>query len=219
MPFDAACPPPSSAPPPPPFRPPFRADSGHAGAHRSAFVEIPCERDHLEALLQEAVATEAALVVRGVRPAPFRCAWPEVVEDALEAYGWTALDLPSPVPSPRAVSRADLVLAWVPLIPLDPPRRGRDELWSPHGGAVLRKLVLGRAITRRRDGEPAVSWRRLGQRLGCSHEHARRWHAQGLDRILAGLWRPPPPAGRSTGNASSLPSRDFRVAAVDKIAY
>ncbi len=170
-------------------------------------VEPPEDVEHLGALLEWAGAVEVARRGVRLRPAGYRCMMPEPLPDPSESYGWAEEELPPPIPSAGNASRSEAILGWIDLIPLDPGRPGTGERWSRHGGAMLRRLVRARSMCDPRTGKNLFSWRRLGRELGCSHEHARRWHAQGLDVVFARLCR------------LSFPSRTFRVATVDGFRY
>ena len=108
---------------------------------------------------------------------------PEVVRTFEEAYGWTAAEPRAPVPEPREVTRMDTAFAWLRLIPDD--RR------------VLRRVVALRSLTKPGTGKHLMGWRKIGERLGASHEAVRLWHAQGIAIIAAALnrWAEPGRAG------------------------
>lgn len=162
-------------------------------AAASIYQPLPETVEELELRLADAGRTLMALAVRGTRPAGYRTYWPEVVDSAAEAYGYTEEDCPVPAPSNRAISRMDEAFRWVALIPLDPPRPGSGDTHSRHGGAMLRRVILGRCLTNPRSGRAVMSWRKLGKRLGSNHEAVRQWHALGLARILARLHGAPVP--------------------------
>lgn len=151
--------------------------------------------DSLELLtlrLEAAGTAMLGLQVRGVRPAEYRCNMPAVVHTLEEAYGWEEIsveDLPVPVPSARQITAMDEALGWISLIPLDAARPGSGQRHSYHGGAVLRRLVMSRALVDPRTGKHCFSWRRLGKVLHCSPESARQWWARGMDLIFAALRR------------------------------
>jgi hypothetical protein len=159
-------------------------------------LPMPEDADHVIALLEDAGRTLMCQHVPGCRPAGMRSWWPPVVQAYEDAYGYTAADLPPPLPSAREVSAMDRAHDWIRLIPLDRPRRGSGDLWSRHGGAQLRRVVWLRSLVNPRTGRLMFSWKRLGDALGCSHEAVRQWHARGIDIILGALHRqaaPPAP--------------------------
>ena len=77
------------------------------------------------------------------------------------------------VPSAAAIDRMDRVLAWIPRIPADK--------------FVLRRVVGARCLVSPTNGRHLYSWRRLGTAIGADHKAVQRWHAQGIDLIVAAL--------------------------------
>lgn len=119
--------------------------------------------------LEEAGATLLALPARGLRPADARAAWPEVVHEAAEAYGYTGERLRPAVPSAAHITRMDEALRWVALIPPD--------------RVVLRRIVGARSLVAPLTGRHLFSWRRLGEAVGADHRAVQRWHADGVGII------------------------------------
>ena len=78
-----------------------------------------------------------------------------------------------PVPAAAAITRMDEALGWIPLIP-------RDR-------SVLRRIVGARALVHPLTDRHMYPWRRLGTMLGADHKAVQRWHAQGVDMIVAAL--------------------------------
>ncbi len=78
-----------------------------------------------------------------------------------------------PVPSAAGITRMDEALGWVALIPLD--------------RSVLRRIVGARALVNPMTDRHLYPWRRLGTMLGADHKAVQRWHAQGVDMIVAAL--------------------------------
>ena len=78
-----------------------------------------------------------------------------------------------PVPAAAAITRMDEALGWIPLIP-------RDR-------SVLRRIVGARALVNPMTDRHLYPWRRLGTMLGADHKAVQRWHAQGVDMIVAAL--------------------------------
>ncbi|MDE2516962.1 MAG: hypothetical protein KGL12_13120 [Rhodospirillales bacterium] len=99
----------------------------------------------------------------------------EIVRTALENYGWTSARIRPPVPSAAMITRMDEALRWIPLIPQD--------------RYVLRRIVGARALIHPISERHLFPWRRLGSVLGADHKAVQRWHAQGLDLIVAALNR------------------------------
>lgn len=159
------------------------------------YQPLPLDVEQLQTLLEAAGETLMRLAVRRTYPAGFRQYWPDVLHEVMEAYGYTEEDMPIAPPRPRQVSAMDEAFGWVLAhIPPDPPHRGEAELYSRHGGAVTRRLILMRALISPRSGRNVFSLRRLAKALHCSPEAARQWHARGLERIVAGIHRPPTPS-------------------------
>ncbi len=69
----------------------------------------------------------------------------------------------------------DQALAWIPLIPADK--------------LVLRRIVGCRCLVSPLTGRHLFSWRRLARLLGADHKAISRWHATGIDLIVATLNR------------------------------
>jgi hypothetical protein len=103
-----------------------------------------------------------------------RCVWPfAILPDPAEAYGYTAEVERWPTPSPSDITRMDEAFAWLALIPED--------------RFVLRRIVGLRCLVHPISGRHLNSWRRIGGRLHCSHEAARRWQGQAIGYIGRGL--------------------------------
>ncbi len=76
-------------------------------------------------------------------------------------------------PSRAAIAKMEEALGWLSLLPAPP---------SP-----VRKAVQFRILTSPRTGRPQLTWPEIGQRLGCSHTHARTLTMEGVEIIAAGL--------------------------------
>lgn len=76
-------------------------------------------------------------------------------------------------PEPAAIDRMDEAFTWLPLIP--------DDRY------VLRRIVAARLLVSPLTGRHLFPWRRLGLLLGADHKAVQRWHAQGIDLIVAAL--------------------------------
>jgi Domain of unknown function (DUF6362) len=107
---------------------------------------------------------EAADTLRALRlgprdkPSTRLTHWPDVVHQAILAYGWSAARVKPPAPSPEAIDRMDETLAW--LWPLEDHER---------------RLVMGRAFR--------LPWGRLAALDGRAARTLRYAH----ERILAGV--------------------------------
>lgn len=122
--------------------------------------------------LEEAGRTLLALPLTGHSTA-CRTQQIAVVQEAVEAYGWTEATVRVPVPPAAQISRMDEALAWLTLIP--------DARY------VLRRVVGARALVSPRTDRHLYSWRRLGHALGADHRAVQRWHADGVALIVAAL--------------------------------
>jgi hypothetical protein len=99
----------------------------------------------------------------------------EIVRAAIEGYGWTTNRIRPPVPSAARITRMDEALAWISLIPIE--------------RYVLRRIVGARGLVHPITERHLFPWRRLGTALGADHKAVQRWHAQGIDLIVAALNR------------------------------
>lgn len=99
----------------------------------------------------------------------------DVVQSAVEAYGWARVDARLRPASPGAdqITRMDEALDWIPRIPVD--------------RYVLRRIVGARALVSPITERHLFPWRRLGTLLGADHKAIQRWHSQGIDIIVASL--------------------------------
>ena len=91
-----------------------------------------------------------------------------------------------PAPGRTAIAEMEEALGWLSLLPAPP---------SP-----VRKAVQLRILTSPRNGRPQLTWPEIGQRLGCSHTHARTLAMEGIETIATGLRRFGP--GTSTARTS-----------------
>jgi hypothetical protein len=105
---------------------------------------------------------------------PVRVVLPDALQTIL-ASGWTDLPIRPAPPSARAVSRMDVALSWISLIP--------DDKY------VLRRIVGARLLINPTTDRHLFSWRRIGLTVGASHVSVRTWHAQGIEIIVRELRR------------------------------
>ena len=127
---------------------------------------------YVTARLEEAGATLLALPLSG-HSTRLRSSRLEVVNNAMEAYGWNEPVMRPPVPPARRISAMDEALAWISFIPLE--------------RYVLRRIVGARALVHSLTERHLFSWRRLGRALGADHRAIKNWHAEGIDLIVAAL--------------------------------
>ena len=99
----------------------------------------------------------------------------DIVKSAVESYGWTTSRIRPPIPSAGSISRMDEAMSWIMLIPLD--------------RYVLRWIVGARSLVHPITERQFYPWRRLATALGADHKAIQRWHAQGIDLIVAALNR------------------------------
>jgi hypothetical protein len=92
----------------------------------------------------------------------------------LEGYGWDATPrLRAPVPDAATITRMDEALGWIVLIPQD--------------RYVLRRIVGCRTLISPLTERYLYPWRRIAALLGADHKAIQRWHAQGIDLIVAAV--------------------------------
>lgn len=99
----------------------------------------------------------------------------EIVRSAAEAYGWTSSRVRPPLPQADTISRMDEAMGWLRLIP--------DDRY------VLRRIVGARSLVHPITERYLFPWRRLGTAIGADHKAIQRWHADGIDMIVAALAR------------------------------
>lgn len=122
--------------------------------------------------LEEAGATMLAMPSRGYKTG-LRMSRFDVVNIAIEAYGWEKTHVRPASPSAEAVTRMDQAFAWLLII--------------PEKKYVMRRIVGARALVHPLTGRYLYSWRKLGEALGADHKAIQRWHAQGVELIVGGL--------------------------------
>lgn len=106
------------------------------------------------ALRVEAWVEEAADTIHRMPPVKvrgYRSFWPEIVHDAIDAYGWEAQPLRRGVPSAGAITRMDQAMRWM--------------LWLDRDDAML--------IWARANG---TRWKKLEWQFGASRQTL--WRAQ-----------------------------------------
>ncbi len=151
---------------------PARGNGAARGARNGAEVGAGYDAELVLYRLEEAGATLLALPQSGYST---RLAQTSLlcVRSALESYGWQTARLAPPVPSAQRISRMDEALGWIGLI--------------PQARYVLRRIVGARALVSPLTERHLYTWRRLGGLLGADHKAVQRWHAEGIDRIVAAL--------------------------------
>lgn len=146
--------------------------------YRPAPVETPdgqpVDADFVISRLEEAGATLLALPGTGWTT-KLRTSNIEIVRTALENYGWSTARIRPPIPSAEKITRMDEAMGWIGVIPLD--------------RYVLRRIVGARSLVHPVSDRRLFPWRRLAAALGADHKAVQRWHAQGIDMIVAALHR------------------------------
>ena len=99
----------------------------------------------------------------------------EIVRAAQDAFATGETRMRLPVPPAARITRMDEALSWITLIPVE--------------RYVLRRIVGARCLVSPLTERHQFSWRRLGQLLGADHKAIQRWHAEGIDLIVAALNR------------------------------
>ena len=120
--------------------------------------------------LEEAGATLLALPGTGYST-KMRVSQIDVVANAAEAYGRNPGFVRPAIPSASRITRMDEALGWIMLIP--------QERY------VIRRIVGARSLVSPVTERHLYSWRRLGEAVGADHKAVQRWHAQGIDMLVA----------------------------------
>lgn len=142
----------------------------------AAAATRPFDAELITYRLEEAGATLLALPGSGWSTR-LRSSSLEIVRTAIESYGWTTNRMRPPIPSAERISRMDEAMSWILLIPID--------------RYVLRRIVGARSLVHPITERHLYPWRRLGAALGADHKAIQRWHAQGIELIVAELNRQP----------------------------
>jgi hypothetical protein len=108
----------------------------------------------------------------------------EWIRDASEHAHAARARIRPAAPDAATITRMDQALAWILLIPVD--------------RYVLRRVVGARSLIDPMTDRHLYTWRRIGVAVGADHKAVQRWHAQGIDRIVAGLAAGAPRACRSS---------------------
>ena len=126
--------------------------------------------------LEEAGATLLALPGTGYSTR-LKVSHLNMVQEACEALGAGAGSssgpIRPPIPSASRITRMDEALGWIALIP-------RERY-------VLRRIVGARCLVSPVTERHLFSWRRLGGVMGADHKAVQRWHAQGIDMLVAAV--------------------------------
>lgn len=117
------------------------------------------------------IADEIELAMRTLRHMPpdgpyrVKAAWPDVLMDAAEAYGWEPAEINRLPPSPEDISRMDVVLfVWFPNLTDDE----RTLLSARGAGVHWRQMVRirGGLLSRTHEGH-RQAWRRAIDKIAA----------------------------------------------------
>ena len=150
-------------------------DYAHEGLMEDALPEHEraVDSSYVTYRLEEAGATLLALPGTGYSTR-LKVSHLEVVQEACEAFGGNGGgQIRPPVPSASRITRMDEALGWITLIP-------RERY-------VLRRIVGARCLVSPVTERHLFSWRRLGGVMGADHKAVQRWHAQGIDMLVAAV--------------------------------
>lgn len=117
--------------------------------------------------------TLVSLRVTGTRPADMGCAWPDVVRESIESYGWTGEVIKPPIPPSNEIEWMDQVYSWLGLLP-----EGR-KLW--------RRLIALRGLTHPIRDDRIYSLRKLAKMVGCDEKSCRNWIKLALEGVRTEL--------------------------------
>ena len=147
----------------------------HNPLHKSGHSRAAIDAETVIYRLEEAGQTLLSLPNRGHSTA-LRQTRHQYLADAIEAFNEES-DAPPQIATPPAarITRMDQALAWVPLI--------------PEANLVLRRIVGCRSLVSPLTERHLFTWRRLARLLGADHKAIQRWHATGIDIIVATLNR------------------------------
>ena len=145
-------------------------EAAETGSMRPVQVDAAC----VTARLEEAGATLLALPSTGYSTR-LKVSHLDVVREVCEAASEGGGRIRPPVPSAARITRMDEALGWIALIP-------RER-------TVLRRVVGARSLVSPVTERHLFSWRRLGSVVGADHKAVQRWHAQGIEMIVAAVRR------------------------------
>lgn len=121
--------------------------------------------------LEAAGATLLAMRCASPFPASYRSGMPDVLQEAIDAYGWTPEKMRPAIPGSAEIDAMDRTLAWLGHI--DRP--------------VLRRIVAARALVNPITGLHVVHWMRLAVVIHTDNRTLHRWHAAGIAAIVERL--------------------------------
>lgn len=113
----------------------------------------------------------------------------DIVRSAVDSYGWADKRIRPPVPSAAEITRMDEAMGWILLIPVD--------------RYVLRRIIGARSLVNPVTERHLFPWRRLAAAMGADHKAVQRWHAEGIDLIVAALTGAAPKMRRRPSRAQA----------------
>lgn len=123
--------------------------------------------------LEQAGATLMAMRTKSPYPTGYRSGMPEVLREAIEAYGWSEAEVRPAVPSSAAIDAMDRTFGWLNLI--------------PNHRHVLRRIVAARLLVSPITGKHLAQWKALAVTVRADYRAVQRWHSQGVAIIVAAL--------------------------------
>ena len=122
--------------------------------------------------LEEAGSTLLALPSTGYST-KLRVSKLEVAPTEADSVGRRTGFIRPSIPSASCITRMDEALGWITLIPQE--------------RIVIRRIVGARSLVSPVTERHLYSWRRLGETVGADHKAVQRWHAQGIDMVVAAV--------------------------------
>jgi hypothetical protein len=155
---------------------PLEASTGRSPADRAAPRDGRryYDAEYVIQRLEEAGAALLALPDTGWTTR-LRNASLEIVRTAAEAHASSETRIRPPVPSAERITEMDEAMGWLLLIAED--------------RYILRRVVGARSLVHPITERHLFPWRRIAKTLGADHKAVQRWHAQGIDMIVAALNR------------------------------
>jgi hypothetical protein len=123
--------------------------------------------------LEAAGMTLLAMRTPSAYPAGVRSAMPDVLREAIEAYGWTDEPSRAAVPDAAEITRMDVAYGWLRLI--------------PQNRHVLRRIVAARSLVSPETCRHIMTWKRIAVLLGADSRAIKSWHTHGIAIIVGAL--------------------------------
>jgi hypothetical protein len=123
--------------------------------------------------LEAAGATLLAMRIRSPAPGDVQCALPDVLQEAVTAYGYTDEIMRPAIPDAAAITAMDSVFSWLQFI--------------PQQRFLIRRLVAVRCLVHPMSGRHVVTWKRLAGIVRADYRAVQTWHSQGVALIVERL--------------------------------